>query len=97
PLPYTQLFRSPALKRAPSPCRPFVIHAFLLDNHRIVGLMFAWHVVTSTWNDLASSARWRGVVSFIRNWVAPFDSEEGMATDELDVSSPTLLAQAAST
>jgi hypothetical protein len=37
-----------------------------------------------TWNDLATGVRWRGVVSFIRNWVGPFSSELGMAPDELD-------------
>jgi hypothetical protein len=40
--------------------------------------------MTSTWNDLASSKRWSGVVSFIRNWVGPFDSDQGMAADSLD-------------
>jgi hypothetical protein len=39
--------------------------------------------MTSTWNDLASSERWRGVVSFIRNWVGPFDSDVGMPAEEL--------------
>ena len=41
--------------------------------------------MTSTWNDLANSPRWRGVVGFIRNWVGPFDSDQGMAADQLDV------------
>src|SRR5262249_53145081 len=36
------------------------------------------------WNDLASSRRWRGVVSFIRDWVGPFNSAHGMAPEELD-------------
>jgi hypothetical protein len=39
--------------------------------------------MTSTWNDLASNERWRGVVSFIRNWVGPFDSDMGMPAEEL--------------
>jgi hypothetical protein len=38
----------------------------------------------STWNRLANSPRWRGVVEFIRNWIRPFDSDQGMAADELD-------------
>jgi hypothetical protein len=41
--------------------------------------------MTSTWNDLAISPRWRGVVGFIRNWIGPFDSDQGMAANELDV------------
>jgi hypothetical protein len=41
-------------------------------------------MIMSTWNDLANGARWRGVVSFIRNWVGPFDSNQGMTPDELD-------------
>jgi hypothetical protein len=45
----------------------------------------AEHAMTSIWNDLASSERWRGVVSFIRNWVGPFDAYHGMAADELDM------------
>ena len=40
--------------------------------------------MASTWNDLANSPRWHGVVSFIRNWVGPFDSGQGMAADQLD-------------
>jgi hypothetical protein len=40
---------------------------------------------TPTWNDLAISARWRGVVSFIRNWVGPFESVQGMAPKDLDL------------
>jgi hypothetical protein len=40
--------------------------------------------MTSTWLDLANSSRWRGVVSFIRNWIAPFDSAQGMPVDKLD-------------
>ena len=40
--------------------------------------------MTSTWNDLANSPRWRGVVWFIRNWVGPFGSDQGMAADQLD-------------
>ena len=38
--------------------------------------------MTPTWNDLATSARWCGVVSFIRNWVGPFDSHQGMDPEE---------------
>jgi hypothetical protein len=38
----------------------------------------------STWDNLANNPRWRGVVSFIRNWVGPFDSDQGMASDEFD-------------
>lgn len=41
--------------------------------------------MTSTWNNLANSSRWRGVVWFIRNWIGPFDSDQGMAAEELDV------------
>ena len=41
--------------------------------------------MTSTWSDLASSPRWDGVVSFIRNWVGPFNCDQGMAPAELDV------------
>ena len=41
-------------------------------------------IMTPTWNDLANSARWRGVVFFIRNWVGPFSSEQGMAHHELE-------------
>jgi len=33
----------------------------------------------STWDDLAKSPRWRGVVSFIHNWMGPFDSNKGIA------------------
>jgi hypothetical protein len=40
--------------------------------------------MTSTWNDLSNSERWRGVVSFIRSWVGPFNSEMGMPSKELD-------------
>src|SRR5215467_5205796 len=36
------------------------------------------------WSNLASSRRWRGVVSFIRDWVGPFNSAHGMAPEELD-------------
>jgi hypothetical protein len=41
--------------------------------------------MTSTWNDLASSSRWDGVVRFIRNWAGPFDCDQGMAPVELDI------------
>lgn len=37
-----------------------------------------------TWDDLANGARWRGVVSFIRNWVGPFDASHGMPPEELE-------------
>lgn len=40
--------------------------------------------MTPTWNDLANSARWRGVVSFVRHWVGAFDPVQGMAAEELD-------------
>lgn len=40
--------------------------------------------MNSTWEDLANSARWRGIVSFIRNWIGPFDSNQGIAPEELD-------------
>jgi len=40
--------------------------------------------MTRTWSDLAASRRWRGVVSFIRDWVGPFDFACGMAAEELD-------------
>lgn len=40
--------------------------------------------VNSIWNDLERSSRWRGVVSFIRNWVGPFDSAFGMVGAKLD-------------
>lgn len=40
---------------------------------------------TSTWHELASSPRWRGVVAFIRHWVGPFDSNAGMSPVELDM------------
>jgi hypothetical protein len=39
--------------------------------------------MTSTWNNLANSPRWRGVVGFIRNWVGRFESDQGMAADQL--------------
>jgi len=39
--------------------------------------------MNSTWNDLATSERWRGIVSFIRHWVGPFDSDMGMPAEEL--------------
>src|SRR5262249_37596050 len=38
----------------------------------------------STWDDLARSPRWRGVVSFIQNWVGPLDANQGIATHQLD-------------
>ena len=41
--------------------------------------------MTPTWNDLANGERWRGVVSFIRNWVGPFDSGHGIAPKDLDL------------
>jgi hypothetical protein len=41
--------------------------------------------MTSTWEGLAAAARWSGVVSFIRQWLGPFDSGAGMAAQELDV------------
>ena len=40
--------------------------------------------MASAWNDLANGPRWRGVVSFIRNWVGPIDSNEGLPVDQLD-------------
>jgi hypothetical protein len=40
--------------------------------------------MASTWSKLANGVRWRGVVSFIRNWVGPFDSHQGMPPKELD-------------
>ena len=39
---------------------------------------------TPTWSDLATGRRWRGVASFIRGWVGPFDSSCGMSAEELD-------------
>ena len=39
----------------------------------------------ATWNDLANDARWRGVVTFIRNWVGPIDSDQGISPAQLDV------------
>lgn len=41
--------------------------------------------MTPTWNELANGARWRGIVSFIRNWVGPFDSDQGMSLGDLNV------------
>jgi hypothetical protein len=38
----------------------------------------------TTWNALASNPRWRGVVSFIRNWVGAFGGDQGMEADDLD-------------
>ncbi len=40
--------------------------------------------MTSPWNELASTPRWRGVVSFAHNWIGAFDSDEGMPPDDLD-------------
>lgn len=40
--------------------------------------------MTPIWDNLATNVRWRGVVCFIRNWVGPFDSEQGMAPEVLD-------------
>jgi hypothetical protein len=37
-----------------------------------------------TWSYLATSQRWRGVVSFICDWVGPFDHTCGMSAEELD-------------
>ena len=37
-----------------------------------------------TWSDLATGQRWRGVASFIRDWVGPFDHACGMSAEELD-------------
>ncbi len=37
-----------------------------------------------TWSDLATNQRWRGVASFIRDWVGPFDHTCGMSEEELD-------------
>lgn len=41
--------------------------------------------MSSTWDELANSARWRGVVAFIRQWIGPFDSVFGIAAADLDV------------
>ncbi|HZZ76883.1 MAG TPA: hypothetical protein VFE62_00095 [Gemmataceae bacterium] len=40
--------------------------------------------MTSEWRELATSGRWRGVVSFIGNWLVPLKAEDGMAGPELD-------------
>jgi len=40
--------------------------------------------MTSTWHNLARSERWRGIVSFIHNWVGPLDFTQGMPQNELD-------------
>jgi hypothetical protein len=37
-----------------------------------------------TWDDLAGTPRWRGVVAFARNWVGPFGPAHGLDTRELD-------------
>jgi len=37
-----------------------------------------------TWSDLATDRRWRGVVTFIRDWVGSFDPACGMSAEELD-------------
>jgi hypothetical protein len=37
-----------------------------------------------TWSDLAIGRRWRGVASFIRDWVGPFDPACGVSAEELD-------------
>jgi hypothetical protein len=37
-----------------------------------------------TWSDLAIGWRWRGVASFIRGWVEPFDPACGISAEELD-------------
>lgn len=47
-------------------------------------LSFVGYVMTSTWNELASRQRWRSIVSFIRNWVGPFDAGQGMSMGDLD-------------
>lgn len=41
-------------------------------------------MTTPTWDELADSLRWRGVVSFIRHWVGPLDSHHGMPPADLD-------------
>jgi hypothetical protein len=41
--------------------------------------------MTPSWSDLANSDRWRGIVSFIRNWVGSFESDQGMSPDELEM------------
>ncbi len=38
-----------------------------------------------TWNDVATGARWHGVVSLVHNWVGPLSSDQGIAPDRLDV------------
>jgi len=40
--------------------------------------------MTPSWDDLASSERWRGVVAFIRNWVGPLDHSDGFTSETLD-------------
>lgn len=37
-----------------------------------------------TWSDLANGPRWRGVVSFVHDWVGPFDAKQGMAWEDLN-------------
>ena len=45
---------------------------------------FSMGAMASRWNELAGSSRWRGVVSFIRNWVGAFGPDQGMLPRELD-------------
>jgi hypothetical protein len=40
--------------------------------------------MTTSWDELANSPRWRGVVSFVRHWVGPLGLAQGMAPAELD-------------
>lgn len=42
--------------------------------------------MSSDWQILANSSRWRGIVEFIRNWVGPFDCDAGMSESTLDAS-----------
>lgn len=40
--------------------------------------------MTTAWQELADSPRWRALVAFVRQWVGPFDATSGMAPERLD-------------
>lgn len=40
--------------------------------------------MTSNWRDLAASVRWRGIVAFAGNWIAPLEPSHGMHPSQLD-------------
>jgi hypothetical protein len=41
--------------------------------------------MTDEWDRLASTKRWRSLVTFIREWVGPFDSRHGMSNAQLQL------------